>query len=377
MARPSAPSHRGTELIDSGIVELPARIARLGAVERTRVERLLEVDTITSHTDPPPTMETWLTRTFGSVDAVREQRLLRVTNRATLESTLFAALRARRPLESNRSGPTESLRAEIEATRGDPFCHPMDETPADLFGRVRGRRMVTGANAGQADAHHAVLVFDEHDPLAFDADLVLDLLHTGREWADRARAGDRSAVHYLLIWNCLWRAGGSIVHGHAQALLGRGRPHARLERFRRDADAFSTVTGEDLVTELVAVHRDLGLAYDAVDGVAVLAHVVPTKEREVLVVGSPGMDDREPAFATAVGQALVALRDQLGIRSFNFALWRAPLHRPDDPFPPIARIVDRGDPSIRPSDIGAMELYGSPIVGSDPYDLVAALRASG
>ena len=40
----------------------------------------------------------------------------------------------------------------------------------------------------------------------------------------------------------------------------------------------------------------------------------------------------------------------------------------------MVRLVDRGDPFHRPSDIGAMELYGTPIVGSDPYDLIEALR---
>jgi hypothetical protein len=370
-----ASARRGAGL--SGLVELPRRIAELDGDARSRAERLLDIDVITSHTDPPPSMTEWLTRTFGSVDAVREQRLVRVTNRATLESTVFAALRARRPIESNGDGPAGDLRAEIEASVGDPFCHPEEETPADTFGRVRGRRMLTGANAAQADSHHAVLVFDDHDPLAFDADLVDDLLATGRAWAERARADDPAATHYLLMWNCLWRAGGSIIHGHAQALLGRGRPHARLDRFRRDAAAYAATTGADLVADLVALHRDLDLAVDAGDGVTILAHLVPVKEHEVLVIGRPGMDERDPAFARGVGRALETLRDDVGVRSFNLALWRPPLAAVDDPFPPIVRIVDRGDPAIRPSDIGAMELYGSPIVASDPYELVAALRAAG
>jgi hypothetical protein len=101
------------------------------------------------------------------------------------------------------------------------------------------------------------------------------------------------------------------------------------------------------------------------------------KEREVIVIGRIGMDERDPAFAATLGEVLVALRDRVGVRSFNLALWRPALDTADDPFPPIARIVDRGDPSIRPSDIGAMELYGSPIVGSDPYELVDVLRRSG
>jgi hypothetical protein len=63
------------------------------------------------------------------------------------------------------------------------------------------------------------------------------------------------------------------------------------------------------------------------------------------------------------------------VRSFNLVLWRAPL----DPamgwerWPPIVRMVDRGDPFARPSDIGTMELYGTPIVGTDPGEVVAAL----
>ena len=60
------------------------------------------------------------------------------------------------------------------------------------------------------------------------------------------------------------------------------------------------------------------------------------------------------------------------VRSFNLALWRSALAHAADDLPPIVRIVDRGDPMSRPSDIGAMELYGTPIVGSDPYEVVAA-----
>jgi hypothetical protein len=87
------------------------------------------------------------------------------------------------------------------------------------------------------------------------------------------------------------------------------------------------------------------------------------------------MDERDPAFTDAVAGALLAYRDRLGVRSFNLALWRPPLATTTgwDGIPPIVRMVDRGDPFQRPSDIGAMELYGTPIVGSDPYEVVGAL----
>ena len=359
----------------TGILDLPARIVALAGAARSRADRLLDARAIDGRTDPPPELHDWLAATFGSVDAVRHQSLLRVTNLATLDGTIFAPLRSRRPIDGESRAA--HLAREIAATADDPFCNAMTSTPADPFGRVRGRRMVSGANAALADAHHAVLVFDEHDPLAIDADLVHDLLTTGRAWADRARASDPAATNYLLIWNCLWRAGGSIVHGHAQALVGEGPHQARLERFRRDAAAYRARHAADLVDDMLALHDDLGLAEERT-GITTVAHVTPLKEREVLVIGPAGTDERDPAFADAVAHVLLAYRDRLGVRSFNLALWRPPLGigQPDgwDGFPTMVRIVDRGDLFSRPSDIGAMELYGTPIVGSDPHDVMAALR---
>ena len=305
------------------------------------------------------------------MDAVREQALISVRNRATLESSLIAPLRNRRPMDGHPGGA--ELDAAIAATVGDPFCHPLSGTPANTFGRIAGRHMVTGANAAIADAHHAVLVFDRHDPLDFDHDLVADLLETGRSWAERARGTDSAAVHYTLLWNCLWRAGGSIIHGHGQALLGHACT-ARLERFRADAQRFRHEHGVSFAEDLAVLHDDLGLAIHRDDAVTTIASVTPIKEREIWVIGREGMDERDPRFATAVGDAAVGFRDRLGVTSFNLLLWRPPLDGADawKDVPPIARLVDRGDPFARPSDIGAMELYGTPIVGADPYDVVAA-----
>jgi hypothetical protein len=368
----AAPSQLGVRL--TSVLDLPDRIGRLTGPMRERAERLIEVRRESARTVPPPELEPWLVATFGSVEAVRDQAVVKVTNLATLESTIFSLLRGRRPVDG--SGTAGDLGAEIAATEGDPFCHPETGTPAAAFGRVHGTRLVSGANAAMADAHHAVLVFDAHDPLAFDEELVRDLLETGRRWAERSRLDDPAAVNYLLIWNCLWRAGGSIVHGHAQALLGAGRHYEQLERLRRDVAAHAARHGSDLVEELVAVHRSLDLAIELDGGVTLLANLTPRKERELLLVGSAGMDETDAPFATALARTLVAYRDRIGVSSFNLALWRPPLVQVEgwERIPPIARLVDRGDPFVRPSDIGAMELYGTPIVGSDPFELVKALR---
>jgi hypothetical protein len=369
--RASATARPGAWL--TGLLELPSILDRLDGEARERAGRLLDVRVVIGRTDPPPEMTGWLEKTFGSVEAVREQSVVKVTNLATLEAAIFAPLRARRPLDLAATG--SNLAAEITATEGDPFCQPETNTPADTFGRVRGTRVVTGANAALAEAHHGVIVFDRHDPLAFDTELIADVLASGRAWADRARQDDPRAGNYFLAWNCLWRAGGSVVHGHAQVLLGSGPHVARLERLRRDVERYRTPAGADLLADIVSLHRDLGLVRDLGD-VALVAHLTPAKERELLVVGAVGSDEREPSFVEAVARTLAAVRDRIGVRSFNLALWRPPLSDGAADWawlPPMVHIVDRGDPFQRSSDIGALELYGTPIVASDPYELLASL----
>ncbi|HMD11248.1 MAG TPA: hypothetical protein VKG90_02845, partial [Marmoricola sp.] len=102
--------------------ELPAAIASLAGDARERATRLYDVTVATADTDPPLELVPWLVTTFGSEAAVRAQTVIRVTNRATLDSTLFAPLRAKRPID----GPSgvASLADLIAETEGDPFCDP-------------------------------------------------------------------------------------------------------------------------------------------------------------------------------------------------------------------------------------------------------------
>ena len=377
MAGAGTPQELGVRSGLTQIRELARLIEELPDAARQRAQRLYDISLGTGLSDVPPQLEGWLTEQFGSVDAVRRQQIVRVTNRWSLDGALFSPLRGSRPHDGGR---LDALATLVESTRGDAFCHPETGTPADRWGRVRGRRTMTGANAAKYDARHGLVIFDQHDPLAFDEELVVDMLEVGREWAERGRAEEPEASAYLLIWNGGPRAGGSIVHGHAQVLLGRGHHYPRVERLRRDALNYHQATGGSFVADLTAVHRDVGLVIAEADGVATIAALAPVKEREVVIIGQPGMDERDPAFARVVARTVVAYRDVLGVQAFNLALQRAPI----DPtvaaqdgwelIPPIVHIVDRGDPDSRSSDIGAMELYAAAVVGGDPFTLAGRLR---
>ena len=359
------------------ILDLPRLIEELPEPARQRADGLYEVSLAEGASDVPPELDGWLTEHFGSVDAVRRQQIVRVTNRWSLEGALFSPLRGSRPLDGGR---LDAFTRQVEATRGDPFCHPETGTPADSWGRIRGRRTITGANAARYDARHGLVIFDEHDPLAFDQESIVDMLEVGRQWAERGHAEDPEASAYLLIWNGGPRAGGSIVHGHAQVLLGRGSHYPRIERLRRDAVEYRAATGGSFLDDIIGVHRDLDLVIAEANGVAILAALAPVKEREIVIVGRPGMDERDPAFAGAVARTVVAYRDTLGVRAFNLALQRPPIDGAVaaqdgwELIPPIVHLVDRGDPDSRSSDIGAMELYAAAVVGGDPFKLVERLQ---
>jgi hypothetical protein len=334
------------------------------------VERLFEVTESVGRLDPPPEMHAWIEKFFGSVDAVRSQRIVRVTNRITHESALFNELRARRPMEVKGA---DDARAEIERSRNDPFCTPETGTPADEFGRVSGEHAITASNIAKYDGYHGVLVFDRHDPVApVDERYLADYLATSRRWAERANASDAAARYYFLLWNSLWRAGSSIVHGHMQMTVTRGSHYAKVEALREAAARYRRAGGSDYFDDLVAAHTALGLAR-VVGEATVLASLTPIKERELVAIAPGGAD--EAALVPALVRALVAHR-ALGVISWNLALLLPPLTddgRDWSLFRTHARLVDRGDPASRTSDIGAMELYAASVVAADPFRVVDAL----
>jgi hypothetical protein len=353
------------------ITELPDLVAALPPEERSLVERLFEIEAVTGHLAVPDEMRGWVERSFGSVEAVEEQQIVRVTNRITLEGTLFNGLRNIRPLDTRVN---TYLDREIEETEGDPFCNPQTETPADTFGRLRGEYAVTASNVAKYDALHGLVVFDDHNPLEPTPEKVSDYIGLGLLWLERAREEDSEAVYPFLMWNCLWRAGGSIIHGHAQMTATRRFHNPKVERLRRDALSYRAQQGSGYFEDLYRAHRALGLEIPAPEGVCAFASLTPVKDKELVLLGDSAEDE---AFQRAVGDALQKYVRELGVTSFNVAFYMPPSVQTEEEwsgFPVQAYVVDRGNPANRTSDMGAMELYAASVVASDPFAVAAAVR---
>ena len=360
-----------SEAPERRIVDLPKLMEALPSAQRTVARRLFDVRATTGRLSPPEAMNAWIEKSFGSVSAVREQRVIKVTNLITLEGTLFNGLRASRPLDT---GVDLDLESETEATAGDPFCNPEQATPADVFGRVRGRHSITASNVAKYDGFHGVIVFDDHNPLHLDPEKVSDYISVGLDWSRKALETDPEARYPFLMWNCLWRAGGSIIHGHAQVTATRGAHYPKVERLRRAAACYKAEHGSDYFDDLCGVHHSLGLAVPAEGGVRAFASISPIKEKELVVVGASPDDG---ALHRTVGALLVGYVGALGVRAFNVAFYIPPLAPPEEDwsaFPTLVYLVDRGSPANRTSDIGAMELYAASVVASDPFRVAERLR---
>jgi galactose-1-phosphate uridylyltransferase len=177
------------------------------------------------------------------------------------------------------------------------------------------------------------------------------------------------------MWNCLWKAAASIIHGHAQMTVGRKFHYGRIERLRRDALAYQHEHGADYFADFVAIHESLGLAARW-GSVAAVAHLTPAKEREIVLVA-----DRyeNPDLPAAIWRALKVYAAQ-DVKSYNMAVYLPPLG-PTDPawagFPVLVHFVDRGDLAAKTVDVGGMEFYASAVVSADPFALAEELRKQG
>lgn len=355
--------------MDKSITDLPALVASLPSAEKEIFSRIFHLSASRGYLDLPLEMYPWIEKHFGSVAAVREQNILKVTNLITWEGSLFNELRSRRPMEAPAQG---DLRDTIEKSRGCPFCRPREGTPADSFGRIEGKHSITASNIAKYDGFHGLVIFNEHDPLQFSREEVGDYLQTALAWAKRAQQEDREAKYFFFMWNCLWKAGASIIHGHAQVALTTQMPYPKVEALRQAIVNYRKDFGAEYFDDLFRIHNALGLAWE-IKKTRLLAYLTPLKEKEILILAPKWDED----LAAAVYEVLDGYLRRLGAVSFNLAITMPPL-APDDRewsgFPVLARLVDRGDPMNRTVDVAAMELYAASVISSDPFAVARALK---
>jgi len=352
------------------IESLEEIVDALPAEAKELFQRIYAITTTIGELRTPPPMQPWVKQQFGSVEAVTSQKIVKVTNEVTGEGALFNHLRDYRPIEATEE---KSLDDQLlESSQKDSFRHPEMNTPEDTFGRVVGKHCTTASNIAKYDGLHGMVIFNEFNPLKFSKEQVIDYIDVADEWAKKAQAKHPQAKYFLFVWNCLFRAGASIVHGHAQMMLTEGKHYAKIEGLRRAALGYSQNYGSNYFTDLFRVHRSVGCALDK-GGVKILASLTPFRDNEVILMA----DELNLSFKERTYEVLACLRDRIGVVAFNLGLITPPLAETEeswDGFPVMVRVLDRGNPDSRASDVGGVEIYAASVVSSDPIELARQLR---
>lgn len=347
------------------ITDLPSLIKDLSPQQQHLFQRIFDVSADTGRLTVPEDMQGWVEDTFGEVDDVEEQRIVRIANRLTDEAALFNGLRANRPIDAEESVDVDDL---IEEHSDGPFSTPKTGTPEDVFGRVENKYAVSASNIAKYDARHGLIIADDVDPLSFDQADLRGRFALADDWFDAA--SDEKHRYPFLMWNCLWKSGASIVHSHMQLLLAKSRPYRRIDRLNRSAKIYKESFERDLYDDIHRAHDTVGLSLD-LDGVDAYAHLTPRKEKEVVITA----DDRGEAMADAVHTVLRTFIDDLGVQSFNVGVYYPPRSDEEWHLPVVARIVDRGSLESKTTDMGGMEVYGGEnVVASDPYAVKRAVN---
>ncbi len=352
------------------IADLDILVKALPRKSKVLFHRIFAVSTTKGCLKPPKTMLPWIERQFGSVERVTEQKVVKVTNLVTFEGAIFNSLRALRPRQFE-----DRLRVEarlLDKAKDDPLSKPLEDTPEDPFGRIRGKYCITASNIAKYDGLHGMIIFRDYNPLKFSREEVIDYLDTGWEWAQKAHQFDPSAKYYFFLWNSLKKAGASLAHGHAQVVLSRDFHYAKIEALRCAAIRYRAENNSNYFDDLFQIHLDLGLGVEK-EGTKVLAYLTPIKEKEVMLLSS----SLDRSFKERVYEVLACYRDRMHVTAFNLGIATPPLNSPPEDwngFPVIARIVDRGYPWDGSSDFGTMELYAASIISSDPFQVAQELK---
>jgi len=179
-----------------------------------------------------------------------------------------------------------------------------------------------------------------------------------------------------LLWNCLWRAGASIIHGHFQLILGESSHYAEAEWYNKVRKDYSEKFNSDYFLDLYNAHQLIGLGFEH-KKIKIFTNITPRKDKEVTIVS----DKLDKHHVSAVYKIINSLIKDFGVMSFNLGVILPPLDKKIKEFewkgfPVITRVVSRGPLSNKTSDIGGVELYArSNVIETDPYKVFEKIKS--
>ncbi|MBU0666650.1 MAG: hypothetical protein KKC26_04775 [Nanoarchaeota archaeon] len=346
------------------ITNISEYVKKLSKEKKEVFSRIFELTTSIGRMKIPTEMKSWVISQFGSLEAVQKQKIVRIDNKLTFETSLYNELRTKIPADVQHTSEVKKI---IEEKRGGPFCNPKTQTPEDTFGRIEGKASITASNVAKYDAEHGLIIFKEHNPLHFKPKEIKDYLDVAEKWIKKVHEKNSQNKYPYILWNCLWKAGASLIHGHMQVLVGKKRHYSEIELLKFASSFYKELYNSDYFEDFYEVHKALGLGFEHGKN-KIMVNLTAKKEKEVIIMGQNLLECSE-----AIYRVLQAYFN-MNVESFNMGVYLPPMDNSWS-LPLIIRLVDRGSLSKNTTDIGGMELFArSSIILSDPYKVLLKIK---
>ena len=338
------------------ITKIEQLIEKLSRNDKILFNRFYSVRVYESKSKVQKKVISVIKRRFGSIKKIEYQEIVCINNNLTGEGSLFNKLRSSRPMRKIKINMHE-----FEKKEGCFFCDIMNKTPEDIFGRIKGKYCMTASNLAKYDYFHGLIIFNEHNPFKIKKPWLKDYLEVAYKWFKKVENIDRFAKYHFLIWNHLWKAGASIVHGHMQITSSKIQ-YGKIKKFEEIVSYYKRKYKSNYFLDLFKIHKNLGLGRK-VDRCNVLFYLTPIKEKEIFIF------TKEKSFIILSNLIYKIIQNyiKVGVQSFNLALFKIKDYW-------IVRIVDRGRLENSHCDIGSMELYGNSVISTDPFVLASKFK---
>lgn len=272
-----------------------------------------------------------------------------------------------------------------------PFCPDAVEKNAPKFppeisseGRIKvGQAICFPSLFAHQDFNALVVPTRQHriQLNEFSKELLLDAFKACLTYFRRVCSASPAARHPAIVMNFLPPAGSTIAHPHIQALVS-DIPTEAVTKLLDASQSYALKNGTDYWTDLVETEKALDVRYIAnLNGVHWLTPFAPMglNDAEGIVCGKSSFDDLSEAelsgLADGIARVLRYYHDT-DVRSFNAAIYSAPMGVSTDHFSMSARIVSRyGYKPNFVSDVWALQyLLGEQEVYESPEETSVKLR---
>ncbi len=313
-------------------------------------------------------------------ERISAQTIVKIFNKCTLEGALFNELRTCKPGASLEN--IEDIKRKVfvyideeKQKKGCDFCSPYKNTPRDIP-RISKNGHTIAANVAKYDAYHGLVIFNEqnHNPFMFTQEDISDCLDLGYEWFMEMHNKNSRLIYPFLMWNCMPKAGASLIHAHMQLLITDDMPYAGTERLKVASKKYKKKYSSNYFRDLFSVHKSISLGFETEENNKIVVYLTPVKDKETLI-----FSDNLDGLKKSVYKVLRCFIDRLGVFAFNLGIQMPSINRNGNDcwegFPYIARVVDRGNPFSTGNDWGGMEIFENSVIGSDPFKVADVFQS--